>query len=94
MTGVELDRSFEIASPGLPVPGPQVPNRKPAGRSRAPLRARVGQRPESTEEEAMAVVLTALGIETGVAIVVAASLAVWARRGFPTRRGASSAPAE
>lgn len=36
----------------------------------------------------MASVWTALAIEAGVVFVISASLATWARRGFPTRLSA------
>ncbi|MGH3438742.1 MAG: hypothetical protein ACRDRN_20020 [Sciscionella sp.] len=42
----------------------------------------------------MTTVLTALAIETGAAVAIAASLAAWARRGFPTRARAAAAVAE
>lgn len=35
-----------------------------------------------------------LAIETGAAFVVAATLAVWARRGFPTSRRVATASSE
>lgn len=48
----------------------------------------------ASEEDAMTTVLTALAIETGAAVAIAASLAAWARRGFPTRARAAAAVAE